>query len=177
MAQPEYPNPFAEFWKIGESSILSERMKMLAESFGKGFPLPLSGVSDNAHLAKSTQQFRDLVESCLKLSKEFTPSASSSKSDELTAELLQKILDPREWLNATGLVDDAVRRLTEAPKLSDLWQVEGKYLALMQAWGEVRALSVEHSTLVLNGWAKAAAEFTSTLNVKRRAKPCRGGTW
>lgn len=172
MVGPEYPNPFAEFWKMGESSVLSEQMKTFAESFGKGFPLPLgSFAADNPQLARSTQQFRELVDSCLKLSKEFTPNASSSKSDELTAELLQRILDPREWLNATGLVDDAVRRLTEAPKLSDLWQVEGKYLALMQAWGEVRSLSVEHSTLLLNGWGKAAAEFTSTLKANIDKSP------
>ena len=33
----------------------------------------------------------------------------------VTAQILQKILDPREWLQATGLMDDTVRRLTESP--------------------------------------------------------------
>lgn len=177
MVQPDQLNPFAEFWKLGDTSILAEQMKMLAESMGDGHPLPFAGSSaTNPHLAKATRQFRDLVESCSKLSLELAPNESSPESDGLTAELLQKILDPREWLQATGLIDDAVRRLTDAPKLSDLWQIEGKYLLLIKAWSEVRALSVEHSTLVLGGWAKAAAEFTSTLkaNIEKNAPVSRG---
>jgi polyhydroxyalkanoate synthase subunit PhaE len=167
MAQPDSFNPFGEFWKFGETLLPPGPMRMFAESLGKGFPFSL-GVFDsvNPHLAEATAQFRGLVEACLKLPGELAPTASSTVSDTVTAQLLQKILDPREWLQATGLVDDAVRRVTEAPKLADLWQIEGKYVALMQAWAEARAFSIEHSSHVLGAWAKAASEFTSTLKDK-----------
>lgn len=163
MTQPEFLNPFAEFWKVGDTSVLAEQMKVF-ESFGKGFAFPpgVLGAPD-PRLEKATQQFRDLVEACTKLSQEIAPPSLSPEGDGTTAELLQRILDPREWLQATGLVDDVVRRLTEAPKFSDLWQMERRYLQLIKAWGEVRALSLDHSRLVLGGWSQAVAEFGSTL--------------
>ena len=68
MAHPDNSNPFAEFWKLGETSLQSGPMRIFAESMGKGFPFS-PGVLDSAnpHLAQSTAQFRELVETCLKL--------------------------------------------------------------------------------------------------------------
>ena len=90
--------------------------------------------------------------------------ADSSDERGMTAELLQKIFDPREWLSATGYMDETVRRLTEGPKFSDLGQIEGKILNLFRALSETRARSLEQSTLVLAAWTKAVSEFAGKLS-------------
>lgn len=167
MATTDPVNPFAAFWKQFEEPLAASSMKMFAETVGKGFPFPLDAFgSPSSELTKATAQVRDLIDAALKLPGAIRPQGAAAPSDAKTAELLQKILDPREWLQATGLVDDSIRRVTEAPKLADLWQMEGKYLALMRAWNDARVLSMEHSRHILGAWAKAVAEFTSTLNGK-----------
>jgi hypothetical protein len=44
MVGPEYPKSVRRILEDGESSVLSEQMKTFAESFGKGFPLPLAAL-------------------------------------------------------------------------------------------------------------------------------------
>lgn len=167
MAQTDPSTLFAEFWKQFPSPLTPDSMKAMADSLGKGFSFfPAGAPEPNAPLSHATAQFRDLVEACLELSNKLAPSGSALLSDTVTAELLQKILDPREWLQATGLVDEATRKLTDAPKLADLWQVEGKYLAVVRAWQDARAANIEHSGHIVGAWAKAASEFTAGLKEK-----------
>ena len=67
-------------------------------------------------------------------------------------------------MNATGFMDETTRRLAEGPKFADFGHIEGKLAALMTAWAELRAASIEHQTQVLGAWTKAATEFAAKLN-------------
>jgi polyhydroxyalkanoate synthase subunit PhaE len=168
MSQTDYMKYLSDIWtKSGNAfSAAQEQMfKDVADRMGKGFLFPLQAFASNdANLEQAGAEFRNLILSTLKL----PPTVAQGEGeagvrDAVTVELLQKIFDPREWLSATGYMDDTVRRITEGPKLADLWQVEGKFLALMKAWSETRTHSIEQSTHVLAAWTKAAEEFAGKL--------------
>jgi polyhydroxyalkanoate synthase subunit PhaE len=89
---------------------------------------------------------------------------ADAASDTVTAELLKKILDPREWMSVTGFMDATVQRLTEGPKFADFGHVEQMYAALAKAWGQLCMVNAEHQSNVLKAWTKAIGEFVSTLN-------------
>jgi polyhydroxyalkanoate synthase subunit PhaE len=126
--------------------------------------LPLQAFSaTNPNLQSAADAFQKLMVAWKDLPS--TVATEDGKpADRITAALLQKIFDPREWLNATGFMDETVRRLAEGPKFADFGHIEGKLVALMTAWAELRAASLEHQTHVLSAWTKAATEFAAKLN-------------
>ncbi len=169
MAETDQMKTIADFWtKTGNdvSAAQQKAFKDFAEGMTKAFVFPmLPFAPGNATIENAGDAFRQLILSSLKISDSIiqgTPQSGSA--DGMTAELLQKIFDPREWLSATGYMDETVRRLTEGPKFSDLGQIEGKILNLFRALSETRARSLEQSTLVLAAWAKAVSEFANKLN-------------
>ena len=80
------------------------------------------------------------------------------------AEMLAKIFDPRGWFSATNEVDQTLQRMAEGPRLADLWNVERKFMAVFNAWVAMRRHSLEHNTVMLEAWMKAAGAFAKTLN-------------
>ena len=169
MSETDYTKFLSDLWmKAGSTLTTSQEQifKDMAQRMGNAFAFPLQAFTGGtAETGESGESFRKVVESSRKLSEALAPAAGQTgAADGVTMELLRKIFDPREWLSATGYMDENVRRMTEGPKLADLGQVERKFVVLMNALSEARAQSARHSLLVLEAWSKAANEFASKLN-------------
>lgn len=169
MSETEYTKLFTDVWTKAGGTLTAAQAQLfkdMSERLGSAFMLPLQAMNaSTTNLGEAGEKFRKFIESSTKLSQALTPAAAkSAASNGVTVELLQKIFDPREWLSATGYMDESVRRIAEGPKLADLGQLERKFLVLMNAWSEVRAQSVQHSFHVLEAWSKAANEFAAKLN-------------
>src|SRR6202022_3831601 len=150
MSQPDYMKFLAGLWAESGNTVSSAQQAMfkdLAERMGQGlWPGPMfpwqAVVSGDASLEQAGDAFRKLVVAWKELPSTLTQGNDLVNADRVPTELLQKIFDPREWLPGTGYRDGAIRHLSEGPKLADLWQVEGKFLALLKAWTELRTLSL-----------------------------------
>jgi polyhydroxyalkanoate synthase subunit PhaE len=169
MSEPDYTKFFADLWTNSGAAITAAQQAIMKELAGKmtmpgPMMMPLQAFSaTNPNLQSAADAFQKLM-----LAWKDLPSAVTTEdgkpADRITAALLQKIFDPREWLNATGFMDETARRLAEGPKFADFGHIEGKLVALMTAWAELRAASIEHQTHVLGAWTKAATEFAAKLN-------------
>ena len=169
MSEPDYTKFFADLWANSGAAITAAQQAMIKDLAGKmvmpgPMMLPLQAFSaTNPNLQSAADAFQKLMVAWKDLPS--TVAREDGKpADRITTALLQKIFDPREWLNATGFMDETVRRLAEGPKFADFGHIEGKLVALMTAWAELRAASLEHQTHVLSAWTKAATEFAAKLN-------------
>jgi hypothetical protein len=169
MSEPDYTKFFADLWANSGAAITAAQQAMIKDLAGKmvmpgPMMLPLQAFSAaNPNLQSAADAFQKLMVAWKDLPS--TVAREDGKpADRITTALLQKIFDPREWLNATGFMDETVRRLAEGPKFADFGHIEGKLVALMTAWAELRAASIEHQTHVLSAWTKAATEFAAKLN-------------
>jgi polyhydroxyalkanoate synthase subunit PhaE len=169
MSDTDYTKLFTDMWMKAGGSLTGAQQQIfkdMADRMGSAFMLPMQALAaGTANLGDPGESFRKFVESSLKLSQALAPAArQAGAADAAGIDLLQKIFDPREWLSATGYMDENVRRVAEGPKLADLGNIERKFVILMQAWSDVRALSTQHSLHVLEAWSKAANEFAGKLN-------------
>jgi polyhydroxyalkanoate synthase subunit PhaE len=169
MSEPDYTKFFADFWTNSGAAITAAQQAMIKEMAGKmvmpgPMMMPLQAFSaTNPNLQSAADAFQRLMVAWKDLPSAVT-GEDGKPADHITAALLQKIFDPREWLNATGFMDETARRLTEGPKFADFGHIEGKLVALTTAWAELRTASIEHQTHVLSAWTKAATEFAAKLN-------------
>jgi polyhydroxyalkanoate synthase subunit PhaE len=169
MSDPDYTKFFADLWSNSGAAITAAQQAMLKNLAGKmAIPgpmmVPLQAFSaTNPNLQSAADAFQKLMVAWKDLPSTVT-TEGAQPADRITAALLQKIFDPREWLNATGFMDETARRLAEGPKFADFGHIEGKLVTLMTAWAELRAASIEHQTHVLSAWTKAATEFAAKLN-------------
>jgi hypothetical protein len=169
MADTDQMKTIADFWTKTGNDVSAAQQKIFkdfADGMSKALLFPiLPFASGSATIENAGDSFRQLILSSLKVTDAISKGTLKSETaDGLTTELLQKIFDPREWLSATGYMDETVRRITEGPKFSDLGQIENKALTLFQAFSETRRRSLEQSSLVLAAWTKAVSEFASKLN-------------
>jgi hypothetical protein len=119
--------------------------------------------------ARSWSTARELSDA---LAKTIQGGKTGQPSDDATAQMLAKIFDPRGWLSVTNEMDEALQRMAEGPRLSDLWNTERKFAAVFTAWLAQRRRSLEHNAIVLEGWTRAAGEFTKVLNERaERGEP------
>jgi hypothetical protein len=163
MSEPDYTKFFADLWTNSGAAITAAQQAMIKDLAGKmAIPgpmmLPFQAFSaNNPNLQSTADAFQKLIVAWKDL-----PSAMSSEdgkpADYLTAALLQRIFDPREWLKATGFMDETVQRLAEGPQFADFGHIEGKLVVLMTAWAQLRTASIEHQTHVLGAWTKAVTE-------------------
>jgi polyhydroxyalkanoate synthase subunit PhaE len=89
---------------------------------------------------------------------------SDGRADPLAAAMLTKIFDPRGWFSATNEMDEVLGRMAEGPRLADLWNAERKFGAVFTAWVALRRRSLEHQTVMLDGWTRATGAFAKLLN-------------
>jgi polyhydroxyalkanoate synthase subunit PhaE len=167
MSDPYYTKLVSDAWTLGSKALTAAQQAMITDLAGQ-FPVPGAMplhalMPNNSNLENATQAFQKLMSAWRDLPSSVI-SDEGGTQDRITFELLQRIFDPREWMNAVGFMDETVRRLSEGPKFSDVGQVESKFAALATAWSELRAASVEHHTHLLGAWTKAASEFASKLN-------------
>jgi len=166
MADNDFMNLMSDFWSKSGSAVSAAQQQFFKDAvdrMGHGFMFPLNAFTSR-DLDQASEALQKLMAASLKLPEIVAQGSGSREADDgLTLELLQKIFDPREWLSATGYMDETVRRISEGPKLADLWQVEGKFLTLAKAWTETRTHSLEHINHVVAAWTKAVAEFSEKL--------------
>jgi polyhydroxyalkanoate synthase subunit PhaE len=174
MAEANYLKMMTDFWETAGKSA-SEAQKDLFQQFTSRFAatFPLAAMPAGAvGPDKASEAFSELLKSLMALPDAVKAATDQSKlSDKKTAELLQKIMNPQEWLSVSGYTDQSVRQLVEGPKFADIGQLEGKFGALFKAWTDLRTRALEQSTLQLKAYAKAAQEFTGKLRELAKDKP------
>jgi polyhydroxyalkanoate synthase subunit PhaE len=174
MTDTNYLKMISDFWEAtGKSTSEAQKdfLQQMTARFGVTFPFaafPANLATSN----KASEAFRDLLNSLMAVPNAVANATSQSNlSDKKTAELLQKIMNPQEWLSVTGYTDQSVRQLVEGPKFADIGQLEGKFAALISTWTELRARALEQSTHQLTAWAKAAQEFATKLREATKDQP------
>jgi poly[(R)-3-hydroxyalkanoate] polymerase subunit PhaE len=170
----EYMQGLAALWGRGAGDFAAQQQTMfrdMAERMAKaaeGAPGALpAGMPDAEGLMAAQREYSRLWTSALEVSQTVGRAVQEgAPPDPLVADMLGKIFDPRLWFSGTNDMDGELRRLAEGPQLADLWQVERRALNVFNAWGALRRRSLEHNTVMLDAWLKAAAAFAKELNQK-----------
>jgi len=174
MAEANYLKMMTDFWETAGKTA-SEAQKDLFQQFAARFAasFPLAAMPAGiAEPNKASAAFSDLLTSLTVLPDAVKAATDQSTlSDKKTAELLQKIMDPQQWLSVSGYTDQSVRQLVEGPKFADIGQLEGKFAALFKAWTDLRTRALEQTTIQLKAYAKAAQEFIGKLREVANNKP------
>jgi polyhydroxyalkanoate synthase subunit PhaE len=174
MTDTNYLKMISDFWEAtGKSTSEAQKdfLQQMTARFGATFPFA-AFPSNLAASDKTSDAFRDLLNSLMAVPNAIAnATAQSNPSDKKTAELLQKIMNPQEWLTVTGYTDQSTRQLVEGPKFADIGQMEGKFAALITAWTELRTRALQQSTYQLMAWAKAAQEFATKLREATKDRP------
>ncbi len=172
-------NPFeqmqslADLWgKSGKAFVTAQQglfsgmADTMAKAVGSGDKASFQAFApDTQAFEAAHQNFSKLWSSASELSSGLTQNLQGAdQANPLMAEMLAKIFDPRGWFSATNEVDQTLQRMAEGPRLADLWNVERKFIAVFNAWVAMRRHSLEHNTVMLEAWLKAAGAFAKTLN-------------
>ena len=170
----EYMKSLTDFWSRGGAAFVSAQQNMLrdmAERAAKsGTPLPLDLATEAQRLTEAGEAFSKLWASALELSGAMGRGLQTGASPpDIVTEMLGKIFDPRQWFSAGTELDQSLQRMAEGPQLADLWQNERKFLAVFNAWLGLRRASLEHNTVVLDAWIRAAGAFAGKLNEQAEA--------
>src|SRR3954447_21041745 len=172
-------NPFeqmqslAELWgrsgkafATAQQGLFSGMADMMAKAAGAGDHASFQAFApDTQGVETAGQEFSKLWSSASELSSALTKNLhGADQANPLMAAMLAKIFDPRGWFSATNEVDQTLQRMAEGPQLADLWNTERKFMAVFTAWVAMRRHSLEHNTVMLEAWLKAAGAFAKTLN-------------
>ena len=160
-----------------QQNFFAEMAKRMADSAGQPPASAPAGFFQPQELTAANQTFAALWKSALEMSQSFARIMQQEKKpDPLVSDLMSKLFDPRTWFTSLGGMDETLQRMAEGPRLADLWDTERKLLAVFNAWTTLRQRSIEHNTVMLEAWMRAAAAFARTLNEKaERKEPL--GSW
>ena len=142
-----------EFWSAQGDAILQAQQAMARSLLG----LTEKGQSDPASpdLSKATDAMARLW------------SVATEMSAEMASRLPQAVADPRQWMgqwmSGTGLMDDMLAGVAEAPRLADLFDLERRSAGVMRRWTELRQRSLEHQQLLLQTWMEAGQAYSAKL--------------
>jgi hypothetical protein len=168
-----YMRGLAELWGQGGQAFAAAQQSLFADvteriakgsvdGLGAAFPSLAPGTGE---LAAAHAAFAKLWSSATEVSATITQGMQKAETpDPIVAEMLGRIFDPRLWFSSTGDMDEALQRLSEGPRLADLWDVERKFLGVFNAWVALRRRSLEHNTIMLDAWMRAAGAFARRLN-------------
>jgi polyhydroxyalkanoate synthase subunit PhaE len=165
-----YMRGLAELWGQGgkafaaaQQSIFSEMAERVAQAGGGQGAAPNLGAG-SADLAAANAAFAKLWSAASELSGTITSGLQKGEApDPIVTEMLGRIFDPRLWFSAADEMDEALQRMSEGPRLADLWDVERKFLTVFTAWIALRRRSLEHNTVMLESWMRAAGAFAKRL--------------
>ena len=174
----EYMQALAQMWGRSGTDFAASQQNMFVEMARRFAPgcLPEQGAAppsffDAQALTQANAAFTKLWSSALELSQSMTQQMQQgSNSDPVVADVLGKLFDPRAWFSNIGGMDEALQRMAEGPRLADVWDSERKLLNVFNAWAALRRRSIEHSTVMLEAWMRAAGAFAKTLNEKADRK-------
>jgi len=161
MVDVDYMKFFADMW--AENSVASPVQKGAMPMLAAATAAAQAWLNNNPDLRHAADAFAKLMSEWKDLPSGLSSQGTESK-DPITMELLRRIFDPRQWMDAVGLMDGPVLQLSEGPKFADFGQIEGKFIALISAWSELRVASLEYQTHLLGAWTGAATEFAGQLN-------------
>ncbi len=149
-----------------QQGLFSGMADTMAKAAGAGDTASFQAFApDTQGFEAARQDFSKLWSSASELSSALTKNLQGAdQANPLMTEMLAKIFDPRGWFSATNEVDQTLQRMAEGPRLADLWNVERKFVAVFNAWVAMRRHSLEHNTVMLEAWMKAAGVFAKTLN-------------
>ena len=174
MPEANYLKMMADFWESAgktASDAQKDLFQQFATRFAANFPLaamPAGVAAPN----KASEAFSDLLNSLMALPNAVKAATDQSNlSDKKTVELLQKIMNPQEWLSVSGYTHQYIQQLVEVPKFADIGQLESKFAALFKSWTDLRTRALEQSTIRLAAYAKAAQEFIGKLREVAKDKP------
>ncbi|MBV8400988.1 MAG: hypothetical protein JOZ58_16235 [Acetobacteraceae bacterium] len=166
-----YSKALADLWSMSGKALLSGQdaaFRAFADSMSKAASGPAALLpnisSDMTELTKAAQSMTALWSSAVEMSTALIQKLPKDRDSESpTGVVLTKILDPGAWAAVGGEPDDMLRRLAEGPRLADLWNIERKYAKVFQAWLAIRRRSLEHTTIVLEAWMRAANKIAERL--------------
>jgi hypothetical protein len=140
---------------------MAEKMRSAAE----GGAAAQEAAADTAGFEAARRAFGDLWSSATELSASVAKTVQGAEAqDPIVAAMLQKIFDPKAWFAGASELDETLQKMAEGPRLSDLWNVERKFLAVFNAWVSLRRRSLEHNRIMLEAWVEAAGRFAKDLN-------------
>src|SRR5690349_2917520 len=137
----EYGKALADLWALGGKAFLSTQEassrafteSMKTASPGGGLPLVPNLQGDTAELSKASQAVAELWSAASSvaagLAQKFPPRGDADPVAEAT---FRKMLDPFAWFSGAGRMDDMLERISEGPRLAELWDVERKYARVFQ---------------------------------------------
>lgn len=169
----EYGKALADLWALGGKALMSGQesaLRAFTDGLAKASAQPFGGLlssvsADTTELSKSSETVMALWSSAAELSTALMQRlAAGNGSESAIASVLGKMLDPRAWMSGSGELDEMLQRLAEGPRFADLWNIERKYVRVFQAWLTLRRRSLEHTTIVLEAWLRAANEFADKLS-------------
>ena len=178
MDPAQYMKAMAELWAQGGHSFMTTQQSLwrdMAERFIKAGSEGAQNWFDAQAFGQSNEAFGQLWRSALQLSQTFTRNLQEGKQlDPLVSELLGRIFDPSAWFAGADGMDAALNRMAQGPQLADMWNSERQMLNVFNAWTALRRKSIEHSTVMLEAWLKAAGSFAKMLNDKADRKESLG---
>jgi len=155
---------------------MAERFSKAAAG-GEGASGAQAAAFDPQGLARANEAFGRMWSSAAELSQTFVRNMQQGKEPEpLVGAMLGRIFDPSAWFSGADGMDEALQRLAQGPRLADMWNSERKMLHVFNAWATLRRRSLEHNTVMLEAWMKAAGAFAKALNEKADRKEA-AGTW
>ena len=178
----EYMQALAQMWErsgkdfaAAQHGMFADMAKRMAEATGQQPRSMPAGFFQPQELASANEAFATLWKSALEVSQSITRTMDQGKKpDPLVSELMSKLFDPRAWFSSLGGMDEALQRMADGPRLADLWNSERKLLDVFNAWITLRRRSVEHNTVMLEAWMRAAGSFARMLNEKADRKEALG---
>jgi hypothetical protein len=162
----------AQMWGRGgkefaaaQQNMFAEMAKRMAEAAVQPAGSTPASFFQPQELTSANEAFASVWKSALKVSQSITRTMDQGKKpDPLVSELMSKLFDPRVWFSSLGGMDEVLQRMAEGPRLADLWDTERKMLDVFNAWTALRRRSIEHNTVMLEAWMRAAGSFAKTLN-------------
>src|SRR4051794_159118 len=179
----EYMQAMAEMWGRAGKDFAAAQQSMFSDVAGQmtkaagqpGANAALPNAVDYQELMQANTTFTTLWSSAAELSATLTRNMQGGETqDRMVTELLSKIFDPRGWFSSMDGMDQALQRMAEGPRLSDVWDTERRMLTLFNAWAALRRRSLEHNTVVLQAWLQAAGGFAKQLNEKAEKQEALG---
>ena len=167
----EYMQTLAELWSRSGNAFATAQQSLFGDMAARmkagdgGVVFPAGVLPDAEGLGAAGRAFSELWSSAAQVSATLTKTLQTGgKTDPIVVEMLGKIFDPRVWFAATDDMDEALQRMAEGPRLADLWNIEGKFAAMFNAWVAMRRRSLEHNAVMLDAWIRAAGAFAQELN-------------
>ncbi|MBV9653209.1 MAG: hypothetical protein JOZ42_01460 [Acetobacteraceae bacterium] len=169
----EYGKALADFWTLGGKALLSgqenafrafsDNVSKMSAGIGDTFTMP-NLQAESAEVTAAGQALMKMWGSAAELATTLNAVLPTDTADEAASALVfRKMFDPRAWMSGTGDLDDTLQRMAEGPRFADLWETERKMVRVFRAWLALRQRSLEHMTVVLEAWLKAANNFSEQL--------------